>query len=206
MLWCADMVCWMFRHVFVPRKKSERDDGVEPRPHPYKKWRENLRITIGKVFGMFRIVGASVSCSSVVVWVLNCIFKIIIFYLNTPFVASLYSLYLFTSINLKHPWNRYPTPNFVNWMSIILNMMRSATTASRIWKSLQKKTNQVHAFTNPNRKSNAKALSKPILGKRKSEDIWTEFASARKAARILSKQEGKKFGQASQKKIFAHKY
>lgn len=55
------------------------------------------------------------------------------------------------------------------------------------------KANIQHAFTNPNRKSNAKARSKPILGKRKNEDIWTEFAGARKAARILSKQEGKVF-------------
>jgi hypothetical protein len=62
---------------------------------------------------------------------------------------------------------------------------------------ITRKANVQHAFTNPNRKSNAKALSKPILGKRKNEDIWTEFAGARKAAHILSKQEGKKFGPAN---------
>jgi hypothetical protein len=60
---------------------------------------------------------------------------------------------------------------------------------------ITRKANIQHAFTNPNRKSNAKALSKPILGKRKSEDIWTEFAGAKKAARLLTDQEGKTFSQ-----------
>ena len=55
------------------------------------------------------------------------------------------------------------------------------------------KANLQHARTNPTRKSNAKAQSKPILGKRKSEDTWTEFAGISEAARILSKQEGKVF-------------
>ena len=59
------------------------------------------------------------------------------------------------------------------------------------------KANLQHARTNPNRKSNAKARSKPILGKRKCENTWTEFPSATEAARILSKQEGKKFGPAN---------
>ena len=62
---------------------------------------------------------------------------------------------------------------------------------------ITRKANLQHAFTNPNRKSNAKALSKPILGKRKSEDIWTEFAGAKKAARLLTDQEGKTFSQGS---------
>ena len=35
---------------------------------------------------------------------------------------------------------------------------------------ITKKANQVHARINPNRKSNAKAQSKPILGKRKCDD------------------------------------
>ena len=54
-----------------------------------------------------------------------------------------------------------------------------------------------HAYTNPNRKSNAEANSKPILGKRKSEDRWTEFAGISEAARILLKQEGKVFHRGS---------
>ncbi len=54
--------------------------------------------------------------------------------------------------------------------------------------------NNQHAWTNPKRKSSAKALSKPILGKRKGEDTWTEFESATEAARILTEQEGKVFG------------
>ncbi len=58
---------------------------------------------------------------------------------------------------------------------------------------ITKKVNLQHARTNPNRKSSAKARSKPILGKRKSDDNWREFKSATEAARILSKQEGKVF-------------
>ena len=59
---------------------------------------------------------------------------------------------------------------------------------------ITKKANNQHARTNPNRKSCAKALSKPILGKRrKSEDRWTEFPSAKEAARLLSKREGETF-------------
>jgi hypothetical protein len=59
------------------------------------------------------------------------------------------------------------------------------------------KANVQHARTNPTRKSNAKARSKPILGKRKSEDRWTEFPGISEAARILSNQEGKAFHQGS---------
>ena len=62
---------------------------------------------------------------------------------------------------------------------------------------ITRKANLQHASTNPTRKSNAKALSKPILGKRKSEDRWTEFASGREAALILSNQEGKAFHQGA---------
>tara|TARA_B100000965_G_scaffold383002_1_gene381821 strand:- start:1789 stop:2886 length:1098 start_codon:yes stop_codon:yes gene_type:complete len=58
---------------------------------------------------------------------------------------------------------------------------------------ITKKANLQHAQCNPNRKSNANAMSKPILGKRKCDDNWREFASAKEAARILSKQEGKTF-------------
>jgi hypothetical protein len=61
---------------------------------------------------------------------------------------------------------------------------------------ITKKANQVHAKTNPTRKSSAKALSKPILGKRKTEDRWTEFAGATEAARILTKREGETFCQS----------
>ena len=63
------------------------------------------------------------------------------------------------------------------------------------------KANIQHAQTNPNRKSNAKANSKPLLGKRKCEDTWTEFESVTEAARILSNQEGKTFGRASIKLV-----
>jgi len=60
------------------------------------------------------------------------------------------------------------------------------------------KANLAHDRTNPNRKSNAKALSKPILGKRKCDATWTEFASAREAERVLNKQqEGKVFDERS---------
>jgi hypothetical protein len=55
------------------------------------------------------------------------------------------------------------------------------------------KANLQHARTNPNRKSSAKARSKLILGKRKCDKNWREFASGREAARILSEQEGKVF-------------
>ena len=58
---------------------------------------------------------------------------------------------------------------------------------------ITKKANNQHARTNPNRKSSAKAQSKPILGKRKCENTWTEFPSATEAARILSNQKGKTF-------------
>tara|TARA_Y100000748_G_scaffold271417_1_gene244666 strand:- start:1057 stop:2151 length:1095 start_codon:yes stop_codon:yes gene_type:complete len=58
---------------------------------------------------------------------------------------------------------------------------------------ITKQANMQHAKNNPNRKSNAKARSKPILGKRKCEDTWTEFSSGEDAARILSNQEGKAF-------------
>ena len=47
--------------------------------------------------------------------------------------------------------------------------------------------------SNPDRKSNAKALSKPILGKRKSDKKWRNFDNATDAARILSEQEDKEF-------------
>ena len=57
------------------------------------------------------------------------------------------------------------------------------------------KANIQHARTNPNRKSSAKAQFKTILGKRKSENNWREFAGATEAARILTKQEGKAFHQ-----------
>ena len=57
------------------------------------------------------------------------------------------------------------------------------------------KANLQHARTNPTRKSNAKALSKPILGKRKCDNTWTEFSGISEAARILSNQEGKVFNQ-----------
>jgi hypothetical protein len=59
------------------------------------------------------------------------------------------------------------------------------------------KANLAHARTNPTRKSCAKALSKPILGKRKCDATWTEFASAREAERVLTKQEGKVFDESS---------
>ena len=58
---------------------------------------------------------------------------------------------------------------------------------------ITRKANNQHARTNPTRKSNAKALSKPILGKRKSDNTWREFAGATEAARLLSKEEGKTF-------------
>ena len=58
---------------------------------------------------------------------------------------------------------------------------------------ITRKANNQHAQTNPTRKSSAKALSKPILGKRKTEDRWMEFAGISEAARILSNQEGKTF-------------
>ena len=62
---------------------------------------------------------------------------------------------------------------------------------------ITRKANVQHSYSNPTRKSNAKALSKPILGKRKCDNTWREFAGAAEAARILSNQEGKKFGPAS---------
>ena len=58
---------------------------------------------------------------------------------------------------------------------------------------ITRKANIQHARTNPTRKSNAKAQSKPILAKRKSEDTWTEFSGISEAARLLSKREGKTF-------------
>ena len=60
---------------------------------------------------------------------------------------------------------------------------------------ITRKANNQHAHTNPTRKSNAKAQSKPILGKRKCDNTWMEFAGATEAARILSEQEGKTFHQ-----------
>ena len=62
---------------------------------------------------------------------------------------------------------------------------------------ITKKANIQHAFTNPNRKSSAKARFKPILGKQKCEDTWTEFDSGKEAARLLTKQEGKTFFQGA---------
>ena len=59
------------------------------------------------------------------------------------------------------------------------------------------KANVAHDRTNPNRKSNAKARSKPILGKRKCDATWTEFASATEAVRVLTKQENKVFDKSS---------
>jgi len=59
------------------------------------------------------------------------------------------------------------------------------------------KANNQHAITNPNRKSNVKALSKPILGKRKCAATWTEYAGASEAKRVLTKQEGKTFSRSS---------
>jgi hypothetical protein len=75
---------------------------------------------------------------------------------------------------------------------------------------ITRKANIQHANTNPNRKSNAKARYKPILGKRKCEDNWTEFSGISEAARILSNQEGETFSQGSitavcQKKQKHHK-
>jgi hypothetical protein len=58
---------------------------------------------------------------------------------------------------------------------------------------ITRKANVQHAHTNPTRKSNAKALSKPILGKRKCDKNWTEFSGISEAARILTNQEGKVF-------------
>ena len=58
------------------------------------------------------------------------------------------------------------------------------------------KANLAHAMTNANRKSCTKALSKPILGKRKCDATWTEFASATEAERVLNKQEGKAFSRS----------
>ena len=55
----------------VSGKKSGRDDGVKQRSHSYEMWRENLRVAIQQVFDMLRVVGPSISCSSVVVWVLK---------------------------------------------------------------------------------------------------------------------------------------
>jgi len=55
------------------------------------------------------------------------------------------------------------------------------------------KANLQHARTNPNRKSSAKARSKPILGKRKSDNNWREFTGASEAARILTEQEDETF-------------
>ena len=63
------------------------------------------------------------------------------------------------------------------------------------------KANLAHDRTNPNRKSNAKALSKPILGKRKCDATWTEFASATEAERVLNKQEGKAFSRSHITKV-----
>jgi hypothetical protein len=72
------------------------------------------------------------------------------------------------------------------------------------------KANNQHAHTNQNRKSNAKAQSKPILGKRKGDPTWTEFSGISEAARVLSKQEGKTFyntaiTQVCKKKLKHHK-
>ena len=69
-----------------------------------------------------------------------------------------------------------------------------------------KKANMQHARTNPTRKSSAKALSKPILGKRKCDKNWTEFAGVSEAARMLSKQEGKAFHQGSITKVCQKKH
>jgi hypothetical protein len=63
------------------------------------------------------------------------------------------------------------------------------------------KANLAHARTNPTRKSCAKALSKPILGKRKCDAAWTEFASAREAERLLNKQENKTFDESHIRKV-----
>jgi hypothetical protein len=59
------------------------------------------------------------------------------------------------------------------------------------------KANIQHAYKNPTRKSSAKARSKPILGKRKCDDNWTEFSSGKEAARLLTEQEGKVFSQGT---------
>ena len=66
---------------------------------------------------------------------------------------------------------------------------------------ITRKANLAHARTNPNRKSNAKALSKPILGKRKCDATWTEFASATEAERVLNKQEDKAFSRSHITKV-----
>jgi hypothetical protein len=70
---------------------------------------------------------------------------------------------------------------------------------------ITKKANQVHARTNPTRKSCAKAQSKPILGKRKFENNWREFPGVSEAARMLSKQEGKTFDRKSISKVCKNK-
>jgi len=70
---------------------------------------------------------------------------------------------------------------------------------------ITKKANQVHARINPNRKSSAKARSKPILGKRKCDNNWREFPGVSEAARILSEQEGKTFDRKSISKVCKNK-